>query len=151
MSSPLNLNQYLVDKVIFLANPLSKPEKAGKDEFNIEVHVSRKKVSRDFSMSLTISINRSKTEQKKHPYSLEFGIWGNFSFSKEVSEEDMLKMIHPLGVSILYGTARGHVGQLTGSAPYGCFILPNINVYEMLAKKSKTKKVKIPSKSKQIQ
>lgn len=140
MSSPLNLNQYLIDRVIFHANPMNDPEKAGKDTLNVVVEVRRRKKSRDFNIALTISINRSKKEAKKHPYSFEIGIWGNFTFANDVSEEDMLRMIQPLGTSILYGTARGYIGQLTGSAPYGCFVLPNINVYEMIKRSGNTRK-----------
>nr|MDP9360952.1 protein-export chaperone SecB [Acidobacteriota bacterium] len=69
------------------------------------------------------------------PYSINLDIVGYFLFAAGTSEDLMFRMIYANGASILYGVARGFVGQATGAAKYGQFVLPAVNFVELMRKR----------------
>lgn len=66
------------------------------------------------------------------PYSISLTIVGYFTFAEGTENDVMQRMIHLNGLSILYGIARGFVGQATGAGRYAQYVLPTVNFISLL-------------------
>ena len=95
---------------------------------------------------------------KQSGYIIESEIIGYFTFPESFDEEDMQMVVRFNGCTILYGILRGEIANFTGSFPNGKFILPTMDMNEIVTdiikkeltkskKEAKIKKIsKTPSK-----
>lgn len=133
MQSLLNIDEYFVEELRVRANPEYK--KAAKDEtgeINATVSLKRKGNEPAFMISMRIEINKSKKTFSSSPYYILLDITGFFTFQEGTDEETIKKMIGLNGPVLLYGIARGLVGQATANFRNGKFILPTLNLVEVL-------------------
>ncbi|MDA8432830.1 MAG: protein-export chaperone SecB [Nitrospiraceae bacterium] len=131
----MQLKDYFLDKVHFEAIPAVDFENRDEDVVALSVDVGRNKDNnKEFFLALNIKINADRESKKKWLYRCEMSIFGLFDVANGIQEADALKMIGPLGITNLYGIARGVLGQLSGLSPYNKIVLPTINVYEHLSK-----------------
>lgn len=130
----LEVDGYNVSAVRFDANPKYNDEQrstGGIDvDFDVYPHVENPLL---FHVAMTIDI--AADEVCNEPYGLYLHLNGYFSFKPEAPEETIRKMLFSNAVPILYGIARGYVGQLTGTAPHGPLMLPSVNFVELADRK----------------
>lgn len=131
---PLDVVAYHVSEFMIRALDEYSREKAGRGEFEVNFDVERSETSpRDFRMVMNIEFaTKGYSEEQNPPYSLRLKIAGFLTFREGVSEEQMLRMVNVNGASILYGIARGFVGQATGACQNGQFVLPAVNFIELV-------------------
>ena len=109
-----------------------KPSVGGVDvDFDVYPHPEE---PRRFHVSMSIDIAGDETSNE--PYALHLQLSGFFSFKPESTEETVTKMLFSNAVPILYGIARGCVGQVTGNALNGALMLPAFNFVELAQKKA---------------
>lgn len=86
---------------------------------------------------MTVSVApQGYTADENPPYSLHLDIVGYFTFLPGTSDDVMIRMVHLNGSSMLYGIARGFVGQATGAARHGQFLLPAVNFIALLKQRA---------------
>ncbi|MCK5841034.1 MAG: hypothetical protein KAH31_02615 [Candidatus Sabulitectum sp.] len=67
-------------------------------------------------------------------------IFGIFSFPSETSLNDMEGIIRVNGCTILYGLLRGHLASVTGAFPSGPYVLPTVNMLEVVKRIEESRK-----------
>ncbi|MCD4709194.1 MAG: hypothetical protein K8S62_15835 [Candidatus Sabulitectum sp.] len=103
------------------------------------------KVQLKYNSAITYSV--AKNQDDKYNYKLTLGVkvvpegfgWsidveivGIFSFSKGTSISDMEGIVRVNGCTILYGLLRGHLASVTGAFPSGPYVLPTVNMLEVV-------------------
>lgn len=142
MQALLNFDQYIVDDLSVRTNGFKLPKGRGKSvetwgEVKIQFDIKQNKGNDTaYMIPLTIEVNESQGHSAASPYYIFLAIRGFFSFNKREDPETTAKMISLNGLSMLYGVARGIVGQATASCPHGRFILPSVNFIELLKRKA---------------
>jgi hypothetical protein len=68
----------------------------------------------------------------KAGYEIDSEIAGVFSFPDGVSEEEKQWLVRFNGCFILYGILRGEIASFTGSFPGGKFLLPTVDMEEVV-------------------
>ncbi|MCD4786581.1 MAG: protein-export chaperone SecB [Candidatus Eremiobacteraeota bacterium] len=97
-------------------------------DFNVQKAENKLLFKVPFYFSLKTKKNRKYSNIKK----IEVGIEGIFELSSD-TPEDIAKRLVPYNcLAILYGIARGMIADTTGSMPGGKFILPAINLVELI-------------------
>lgn len=132
MTTPLQLNDYFFDRLVFQAFPITVQEgqEPIKNNVRLDTEVIEDKESNTTHVSLHIYLNTDNEIAGKAPYSCEMRIIGIYSVDPQIPEQDRDRLIKIIGVTNLYGIARGVIGQFTSIGPYGKMVLPNFNVLE---------------------
>jgi len=66
------------------------------------------------------------------PYEIKTEIEGFFTFSDELSNEQMGYLVRVNSATILYGILRGEIANITGSFPSGKFLLPTVMMQDVV-------------------
>ena len=143
MQALLNFEEYIVDDLSVRTNtdfklrkgPGKPVEMRGQVKIQFDIK-QRKGNDTAYMIPLTIEVNESQDHPASSPYYVFVAIRGFFSFNKREDPETTAKMISLNGLSMLYGVARGIVGQATAACPHGKFILPSMNFVELLKRKA---------------
>jgi preprotein translocase subunit SecB len=151
MQSLLNIDEYFVEELRVKINPeYTKDAKEETGEIAVAVSLKRKGKEPAFMISMRLELNKSKNAFSSAPYYILLDITGFFTFQDETDEETINKMIGLNGPVILYGVARGIVGQTTANFRQGKYVLPTLNLVEIMknqqsknvpAKRKRTKTV----------
>jgi preprotein translocase subunit SecB len=88
-----------------------------------------------FQVAMLIDID-GEPPSLNEPYSLHIDLYAFFRFKAETAEEVVNRMIFSNAIPILYGIARGCVGQATGTAFHGPLMLPPYNFVELFNRKA---------------
>ena len=119
--------------------PLAEPD-AIKTIYNIDYDVRRRKDDEHlFALTMRFTLI-AKKGRKPIGYEINTEITGLFRFPEGTDETTMQKFIRLNGTFILYGILRGEVAIFTGSFPKGKFILPAVNMQEIVAQAEAQKK-----------
>jgi preprotein translocase subunit SecB len=145
MPALLDIQNYFVDELVVRTNPDFKREKTGKCDIAVSFDLKRKGREPQFMISMTIEVNKAKKAFPLGPYYVLLNLGGIFSFPEGTEEATMMRMLGVNGTSILYGVARGVVGQATATCRHGKFVLPTVNFVELIKKQAKKKNKNIPS------
>ncbi len=108
--------------------------------FHDDVEVREKQVSLDFDydvlthqddpllrmLTLKVGVSEIAEDGSKVGYQVECEINGQFRIPEDIKEDQREGLLRINGVSILYSTLRGIIGNLSGSFPVGRFCLPTI-------------------------
>lgn len=126
---PLDIQMYHIHELTFRALSEYNPDLANSGGLDVDFDVERNAdAPRDFRIILRIKLAEAGyTSDDNPPYSLYLAIVGYFTFAEDTPEDVMQRMINLNGTSILYGIARGLVGQATGAGVHGQFVLPAVN------------------------
>jgi preprotein translocase subunit SecB len=138
MNSPLQLNNYLLEELVIKANPSFDPaikdgRKEGKLTCTLSAFESEKPPNR-FKITIAVSLKPSSETPAMDPYCIDVRMSGYFGFRENVKHDVMLQMVNYNGSSILYGLIRGFVTQTTAIGQFGKYILPTINLKEVVDK-----------------
>lgn len=71
-------------------------------------------------------------DQPSYFQRIEVGVTGIFLFPPETPEESIAKYVPELCLANLYGAARGIVAQATALFPGGPYVLPLLNMHEVI-------------------
>ena len=77
-------------------------------------------------LTLRVGVSQVAEDDSKMAYQVECEINGQFRFPEEFKKDQREGMLRINGVSILYSTLRGIIGNLSGSFPEGRLCLPTI-------------------------
>lgn len=136
---PLDVHAYHVQALVFKAHNDYKPEQTSSGEIDVDFQVQKDEVKPNvFRIDMRIQLAASGyTPDENTPYSIDLTIVGYLSFASATSEEVMNRMIFINGPAILFGIARGIVGQATGASKHGQFVLPTVNFVAMEKERTK--------------
>ena len=131
MLSRLQLNDVKLEKLMIRAE---QDCPVNLDQQDYRVTISHKALD-EFEGSgarwlrLRVRLDPAKESAQKARFdAIDIVIKGRFSFATDTNEEDKKKLFPLAAVSILFGIARGIVGQATGMFPGGAFLLPPVDV-----------------------
>ena len=117
-----------------------------------EVHVERLSLDFDYDvlthqddplrrmLTLRVSLGEVTEDGSKVAHQVECEINGQFRIPEDMEENQREGMIRVNGLSMLYSTLRGIIGNLSGSFPAGRFCLPAILPQEVVERVEETKK-----------
>ncbi|MCK5132862.1 MAG: hypothetical protein KAR40_11995 [Candidatus Sabulitectum sp.] len=83
----------------------------------------------EYNYKLTLGV---KVVPEGFGWSIDVEIVGIFSFPKGTSISDMEGIVRVNGCTILYGLLRGHLASVTGAFPSGPYVLPTVNMLEVV-------------------
>lgn len=91
----------------------------------------------EYNYKLTLGV---KVIPEEFGWNIDMEIAGIFTFPEGTSAGDMEGMIRVNGCTILYGLLRGHLASVTGAFPSGPYILPTVNMFEVVKAIEESKK-----------
>jgi len=83
----------------------------------------------EYNYKLTLGV---KVVPERFGWSIDVEIVGIFYFPKGTSISDMEGIVRVNGCTILYGLLRGHLASVTGAFPSGPYVLPTVNMLEVV-------------------
>lgn len=139
MQAQLNLGDYYLDEFSFDANREHVPSQTRCGTLDLDFDINRNADNPlDFMISMTVDINSLKEDFEKCDYCIHLKLTGFFSFADGTSEDTISRMIAPSGLAMLYGVARGVVADATAISWHGKFVLPSMNLIEVIRRKSES-------------
>ncbi len=131
---PLDVQAYHVDEFGLRALDEYDPERPSRGAFDIDFDIHQHSEDpKAFRITMRIKFaERGYTAEENPPYTITLTITGYFVFAEETPNSVMERMIDINGASILYGIARGFVGQATGASRHDQFVLPAVNFIELV-------------------
>jgi preprotein translocase subunit SecB len=76
---------------------------------------------------------------------IQIDIEGFFEFPQNTPDEEIRRYMPILGLVNLYGAARALIAQSTSMSDGGAFIIPNINMNDVVRQNAEQKKETVPS------
>lgn len=136
---PLDVQAYHIHELTFRALSEYDPEQVSAGGLDVDFDVQRNEnAPNDYRIILRVKLAQDGyTPDENPPYSLSLTIVGYFTFAPDTPEDIMGKMINLNGTSILYGIARGLVGQATGAGVHGQFVLPAVNFVALVNERAR--------------
>ena len=136
MQPPLELQDYWIEELVVQANPEYDGKKISSQMLpEIDFHIAKAPQQKKFLICMTIGILSKKDEPNSAPYRIVVTLSGQYQFRKETDEQTIRKMLAPNGLAILYGIARATVAQATACGRHGKFLLPTVDLIEILRTK----------------
>lgn len=134
---PLDVRSYHINALVLRTLEEYDPDRDTAGDFNVDFDVQRSaQDEQSFRIIMHINVAQDGYTVDTNPsHSISLTIVGYFSFAQGTDEEQMQRMIRINGSSILYGIARGLVGQATGASKHGQFVLPTVNFVEIVKAK----------------
>ena len=130
---PLDVQKYYIDTLTFRAFDEHDEERDSGGSLAVDFDVHRH-VSDPHAFRMVMRINvaaEGYTVEDNPSHGISLTVVGFFLFAPGTDEEQMQRMIRINGSSILYGIARGIVGQATGASQHGQFVLPTVNFVDV--------------------
>jgi preprotein translocase subunit SecB len=139
VQAQLNLNDYYIDEFSFVVNREHVPSESLCGTIDLDFDISRNSDNQlDFMICLMVDINPREEDFLKCDYRIHLKLTGFFSFADGTTEDTIKNMIAPNGLSMLYGVARGVVANVTSTSWHGKFVLPSMNLTEVIKRKAET-------------
>jgi len=111
----------------------------------VNVTVFQEKDGDDYLVQLQIRLTPRQALKGGLPYEFTIDLRGHFEFVGDIPVEVRQRMIHVNGSMILYGFARGVLAEATSQGEYGKYILPAVNLLELLDKRGSLKGTEAPA------
>lgn len=136
MQAQLNLNDYYINEYSFTVNRnhISGEKLCGSIDFDFDISRNSSHPL-DFMINIVIDLNSGEEDFQKCNYRIHLNITGFFSFEDGSTEDTIKKMIAPSGLAMLYGVSRGIVSSTTAMSWHGTFVLPSLNLIEIIKRK----------------
>ncbi len=90
-------------------------------------------------LTLRVGVSQVAKDDSKIAYQVECEINGQFRIPEEIKKDQREGILRINGVSILYSTLRGIIGNLSGSFPEGRLCLPTILPQDVVKHVEKSK------------
>ena len=91
----------------------------------------------EYNYKLTLGV---KVIPEEFGWNIDVEIAGIFSFPEGTGLSDMEGIIRVNGCTILYGLLRGHLASVSGAFPSGPYVLPTVNMLEVVKKIEESRK-----------
>jgi len=137
----LNINEYFIRELTLKVNQeiANKPKNKEKIPINIALQIREKSNSdKTFMVVLELTYGEINKKVLVTPFFLFCSIEGFFTLIGDPDENVGKNLKHLNAPSILYGIARGIIGQITSNTRLGKLIIPPVNFVEIL-KRGKVK------------
>ncbi len=143
---PLDIIAYHIDEFAFRALDEFEGEREGAGTFSIDFnHEQNENDPRHFRIVMEIRFaEHGYKAEENPPYSITLKLTGYFGFVEGTPDKVLHRMIDVNGSSILFGIARGFVGQVTSAAKNGQFLLPPVNFIALVNARREAKAKTIP-------
>jgi len=136
MQPPLELQDYWIEELIIQANPEYVEQKGSPKILpEIDFHIAKTPRQKKFLICMTIGIQPGEDAKLSAPYRIVVTLSGHYRFRKETDEQTIKRMLAPNGLAILYGIARATVAQATACGRHGKFLLPTVDLVEIIHSK----------------
>lgn len=136
MQAQLNLDDFYIDELSFKVNRDHVPSETLCGTIDVDFDVRRNTDNPlQFMIAMRVDINPREEDFKKCDYRIHLCLSGFFSFADGTTEDTIRNMIAPNGLSMLYGVARGVVASTTAQSWHGKFVLPSLNLIEIIKRK----------------
>lgn len=110
------------------------------NQYEIEIDfVNNLKDDNDFNLYTRISVNYGKNKLPGH--SLRIEGTGLFELNKENLNPDVISNLSTLSaLTMMISSIRGYIMNLTGYSPMGKFVLPSLDINDIIKQKNEKKK-----------
>jgi preprotein translocase subunit SecB len=137
MGSLLQLEDFHLLKLQIDVNEKFNPE--NKVSIEYESHFSFDVLKAEdrllFKVPLDVTIKATRAIKNCNIKKIRIKLEGYFSFEEHTPQTEINKYVPLNCLATLYGIARGIIANSTGSIPGPKFILPNVNLVELLRQK----------------
>jgi preprotein translocase subunit SecB len=134
--TPLDIESYYVRELHLKTNLDFDDDKPATGELDVDYDVllhPDDPLRFQVGLSVAVGFDEQRTNE---PYSLLVVIHGFFRFMEGTDDETKSRMMFSNAVPIMYGIARGCVGQATGTGFYGPLMLPPFNFVKLAQDKA---------------
>lgn len=138
MKALLQLDDYWVDKLSIEATggAVEAPIFSADGLPRVTFGVYASEASENYRVDMQVLVGKAAAA-RGFPYRMRLRLSGIFSFAPATPPNVRERMINVNGPAILYGVARGVVGEATATGPRGKYVLPSINFIEMLERRAR--------------
>lgn len=148
--TPLRLEHYFFTRIHSEANPefvTSERDESQRPDVDVGAKIDVFKHEADpHRYQLTLTVDKVVGTEGAMPYKLDIQVVGLFVTDPEFKHDNIDRLVHVNGASMLYTAAREFVLMITGRGPWGPFQLPTVNFHWALAEHEE-KQTKDPKKS----
>lgn len=130
---PLSIDNYFVDELYVRALQNDKPAAPQCGDVGISFDIMKNQEAPMYWIMMTIVMGAD--EKSKLPYHIKLVLSGFYHFPDDLDQETTGKYLSSNALVILYGIARGIIGQATATSRYGKCVLPAVNFVEIVQKK----------------
>ncbi len=95
----------------------------------------------DEYFKLVLKIEGNKGKKKKVGYSFTIVSEGIFNFTKKIEEKEMNSMLLFSALPMMIANIRGYLANITAYAPFGKYLLPSIDMKDLIESKQKTTQI----------
>jgi preprotein translocase subunit SecB len=138
--SPLILEKILIIGSNIVAIPIEDDFKGKINDFdlNIDFDIFSLKADAD-ARKIVLSISGNDMDNPVPGYCFSIVAEGTFNYNKNVktSKRDKDILLNHSAVPIMIGHVRSYLSTLTALGPYGCYLLPGIDMNDLLNNKNK--------------
>lgn len=138
---PLQLDDYIVTDYSYKLNlgaMQPKPDNLLVSQVDVDFDVNPHKTEENqYIMSMVIHVNKKPSFSKRSRYQIYMRLLGRFRFQGGIDKPEKARLIYNNGSAILYGVARGTIGEFTSGLGVGRYILPVINLLAVAKQKLK--------------
>lgn len=92
----------------------------------------------DEYFKLVLKIEGNKAKKKKVGYSFTIVSEGIFNFTKKIEEKEMNTLLLFSAVPMMIANVRGYLANITAYSPFGKYLLPSIDMKDLIENKQKT-------------
>lgn len=135
--TPLNLGSYAVLQCRMAVNPAFQPGKPSTFSFEnlrIRNEVAKQPDETNPVWIISLAIQLAPEPEHNMPYALELQIVGFFTVDPSCAADISRDLAVINGSSILFGTAREFLRNLTSAGPHPAIVLPAVSFTEPAAK-----------------
>jgi len=135
IQAPLQPKGYAVEYLSVEANQAFRP--SGKKvktqlRFGMSPKLMQKRGTNQYMLRIEVGFNEKPEDFKVAPYRIVIKLATFFELDPDVPEAQRKQLLSLNLISIAYGIARGVVSQVTAQGPHGKFLLPAVNLVEIL-------------------
>ncbi len=138
MLSEMQLDEYWLEELhIVVAEAVDEDAPVGEYQISTDFGVLKAEEGHFFQVPFTVRIRPDPEADIKPRFErVVVSLRGFFSFPDDTSEDMVHRLVPANCLAILYGIMRGIVAQATGSTKQGAFLLPTLNIVEMVRQKA---------------
>lgn len=131
----LNLDDYELHSLSFEPREPFDPSKVVVSQVEVGFRADRHiENAQEFRLVLAVRLHTDGIDEPNLPYALTVKIVGIFTSAVPLPAEAIPQEVLINALTLLYGTCRGFVAQLTGTAVYGKLVLPSVTFSDLVAR-----------------
>ena len=137
--SILELHKFWVVRSQFLVNPPSENQQTPE---NIELDIDFEILVGEDLFKIVLQLEGNKGKKRKVGYSFKIEVEGIFGFSEKMSEEDSQHILLYSAIPMMIANTRGYLANITSYSFFGQYLLPSVDINNLIEKKVKAEQIK---------